>query len=84
MRGEAATYLVVWRRELSGDTAQAKPAEIALRVAPRGTEAIPRVLYPAAGAQLRWDAASGQLSVLLPRAPSACLVEIGARRGTQR
>ncbi len=84
MRAQAATYLVVWRRELSGDTAQAKPAEIALRVAPRGTEAIPRVLYPAAGAQLRWDAASGQLSVLLPRAPSACLVEIGARRGTQR
>jgi len=79
MRSQASTYLVVWRREPRGDTAQAKPAEIVLPVAPQGTQAVPRVLYPAAGAQLRWDAVRGQLTVSLPRAPSACLVEIGPK-----
>jgi alpha-galactosidase len=79
MRSSAATHLVVWRREPSGDTVQAKSAEVVLPVAPRGTAAIPRVLYPAAGAQVHWDPAEGQLSVLLPRAPSACLVEISPK-----
>ena len=86
MRGHHATYVVVWHR---GDTGASEapatvvggadpgePGEMVLPVAHMldvATE--PEVLYPkGAGAGARWSASCGQLTVSLPRTPSACLI----------
>ncbi|KAK1179002.1 alpha-galactosidase [Streptomyces sp. NBS 14/10] len=69
--GETA-YVTVWRRE-------GGPAECTLPLgylAGRWTEA--ELLHPAAasGAEARWDAGRGELTVALPRTPMALLVRL--------
>jgi alpha-galactosidase len=70
MRCRSATYVVVWRRENDSPAGD----EVSLPVAPSGTEAHPRLLYPRDGALLRWNTDGGELRVSLPRRPSACLI----------
>jgi alpha-galactosidase len=79
MRSEGATYLVVWRRQVrrDGTPLRDEPAEISLPVVPSTPRAVPRALYPIGKEQLRWDATTAQLKLLLPRPPSACLVAFG-------
>jgi hypothetical protein len=44
-----------------------------------GVAATPEVLYPGdARAEVRWEPAAGALAVVLPRAPSACLIQLRA------
>ena len=81
MRAANATYIVVWRRESSGPVAAENT--ISLPIAPRKTEARPRVLYPQDGALLDWNSAAGELHVSLPRCPSACLVAFDAALPTR-
>jgi len=73
MRGPTATYVVVWRR---GSITEATPSgsEVSLPIAPRHTDARPRLLYPPNGALLGWDTTGGELRVSLSRSPSACLI----------
>jgi alpha-galactosidase len=90
LRTPEASYLTVWRRGpfdvASGSGAADRPG-ITLPVPHlRGRRATADVLYPrsaGAGAETAagatWDAASGTLSVELPRFPSACLIRLGAR-----
>ncbi len=81
MRSDDAVYLVIWRRQASGDghVAQSGQAEISFTVAPPFAGATPRVLYPSAGAQLGWDGSTSRLRVSLAGTPSACLVGFGAK-----
>jgi len=71
MRAPEASYVVVWRR--GGDT-----GTVTLPV-PRlaGAEVTAEVLFPAgAGAAADWGPAEAELTVTLPRAPSACLIRL--------
>jgi alpha-galactosidase len=77
MRSPRATYITLWRRNLAaGSDDRAGVAQTALQVRQEsaGTEA--RALFPAGGAELSWQSATGELMVCLERAPSACLIRI--------
>jgi alpha-galactosidase len=71
MRGRAATYVTVWRRWGGHE-------QVSLRIGGNASGFTPRLLYPEHGAGLEWDGAGLELRVRLPRAPSACVVRLGA------
>jgi hypothetical protein len=87
MRARSATYVVVWHRARAGDTLGAGdgagPAEMVLPVPHlRDVPAGPELLYPkTAGAEAHWSAA-GELTVALPRTPSACLIRLATQEAT--
>jgi alpha-galactosidase len=73
MRSPDATYVTVWRRGPDGDQAALPIAHL------RGQPATAVVRYPGPDvAAVAWEAAAGALRVTLPRAPSACLIELRA------
>jgi alpha-galactosidase len=83
MRARSGTYLVVWHRGHMGNepgtdgrAGPSGPAEMALPVAHmRGAHAVAEVLYPVlGGAVVDWSSSTGELTVTLPNAPSACLI----------
>lgn len=88
LRGQEATYLVIWRREPgsdggtvpSGDGDRNSPADTDRTLTVphlRGAHAHTTVLHPAtAGAAAEWDAADGKLTVSLPRANTAVLLRL--------
>lgn len=90
MRCDGAIYVLVWDRGQRGTGAGAAvvPHEILLPVTGVADDATAEVLYPHLGAQVRWYPEPGRLGVVLPRAPSACLVavkpqaSVTARAGT--
>jgi alpha-galactosidase len=67
LRTPVATYLTLWRRDGTAETSLSLP-HLA------GADVTARVLYPATGTSVRWDAARGVLAVGLPRLPAACLL----------
>jgi alpha-galactosidase len=78
MRTPRTSYLVVWRRPPVNGTGQ-PPAEAILPVPHlRDRPVTVDVSYPDGTAAAAWDAAAGRLTVTLPRAPSACLIELVA------
>jgi len=62
----------------SAPTATDDPAVATLPIPRlRGRPLTARILYPSdAGAGIRWDARAGELSVSLPRTPSACVLSL--------
>jgi alpha-galactosidase len=83
MRARSGSYLVVWHRGhignepgTDGRAGLSGPAEMALPVAHmRGAHAVAEVLYPVmGGAVVDWSSSTGELTVTLPNAPSACLI----------
>ena len=74
-----ATYVTVWRRAADPMRPDDDSAVFTLPVPHlQGVAAIPDVLYPdSSNAEVSWDSAGGQLAVVLPRAPSACLIRVG-------
>jgi alpha-galactosidase len=82
MRSPAASYVVVWHRgppgAAPGPDQGAHPDEIILPVASLpGPHAAPEVLYPLpGGARADWSVAGRELTVTLPRLPSACLLRL--------
>ena len=69
----AVSYLTVWHR---GDAEQAAAPGITMPVPHlHGRAVTAEPLYPAA-ADVSWDAATGMLTVTLPRTPSACLLKL--------
>ncbi len=77
MRGDRATFVVVWRRDHAGRAAGAV-SEITLPIAAPETEAQPRLLYPQHGAVLDWNGPGGELRVSLPHCPAACVIAFDA------
>ena len=71
-----------FHRGPTGDAASGstRPAAVELPVPHlRGTRVTPRLLYPGnAGATADWDEAVGMLTVVLPGAPSACVLGLDA------
>ena len=84
MRAATAAYVIAWRRGPAvgprGGPAGTDPAEMALRVdCLRRPPATAEVLYPRAGQPpVSWDPGRGELSIVLPATPAACLVRIAA------
>jgi alpha-galactosidase len=85
MRARSGSYLVVWHRGYIGNEPQtggrvgpSGRAEMALPVPRlRGTRAVGEVLYPVGGgAAVDWSSSTGDLTVTLPNAPSACLIRL--------
>jgi alpha-galactosidase len=82
LRDATKVHIVVWHRPAGGDARPAdgpgRPPKVVLPVpALRGKQAQATLVYPTgAGASLTWAATAGELTVSLPRAPSACLVEL--------
>jgi alpha-galactosidase len=80
MRGRAATYVLAWHRgALSRPGGGYAEQESATLPAPhlRNSGAAGKLLYPVlGGADVSWDDGRGELTVALPRTPSACLVEL--------
>jgi alpha-galactosidase len=88
MRAPSASYVVVWHRGQIGDgpgtgtaSTHSGPATMALPVAHlRATHAVAEILYPVLGGGMAdWNSSTGELTVRLPRAPSACLVRLVAK-----
>jgi hypothetical protein len=86
MRTATAAYLVAWRRGSVADPPAAgagasDPAGQSLRVDwLRGRPAVAEVLYPRSGRPpVSWEPERGELSVMLPDAPAACLVRVSPR-----
>jgi alpha-galactosidase len=75
MRGDRATYVVVWRRG-ADNNGTAAPGRVSLPVSSVAPGSVARVLYPGAGVEAEWHPASGELALRLPRAPAACLVRL--------
>jgi alpha-galactosidase len=71
MRAPSASYLTLWHRG-PADGATATVAVPHLRGLRVGLE----VLYPEQGSA-SWDGLAGELTVSLPRVPTACLVRLG-------
>ncbi|WP_037672747.1 glycoside hydrolase family 36 protein [Streptomyces griseus] len=80
LRTDSATYLAVWRRVPEGHAGSGGAGSRALPIPHlRGSRQCPAVLYPTdSGATATWDAATGQLTVSLPRPDTAVLVRLGA------
>jgi alpha-galactosidase len=79
LRAPDATYVAAWRRgPLDGSPDDDGAALMTLAVPQlRGVPATPEVLYPGqAPAEVRWHAADGELAVVLPRSPSACVLTL--------
>jgi alpha-galactosidase len=80
MHGRATTYVLAWHRgALSRAGGGCAEQESATLPAPhlRNSGAACELLYPAlGGADVVWDDGRGELTVALPRTPSACLVEL--------
>ena len=85
MRARSGSYLVVWHRghigsepRTDGRASPSGPAEMALPVDHmRGAHAAAEVLYPVGGrATADWASSTGDLTVTLPNAPSACLIRL--------
>jgi alpha-galactosidase len=79
LRAPDATYVAAWRRgPLDGSPDDDGAALMTLAVPQlRGVPATPEVLYPGqAPAEVRWHAAEGELAVVLPRSPSACVLTL--------
>jgi alpha-galactosidase len=93
MRTATAAYIVAWHRGRSAGLGLGSgsgsglgggvgdPAELALRVdCLTGRPATAEVLYPRADQPpASWDPGRGELSVVLPDAPAACLVRVSPR-----
>lgn len=76
LRADSTTYVVVFRRPPAADGANTDSILL-----PLGNGCDPdhvRVLYPAGDAAAHWQSAEASLHVTLPRAPSACLISLGA------
>jgi alpha-galactosidase len=86
LRRPGRSYLLAWHRGPlaagPGDAGQATaddPGEMALAIPHlRGQSLAVDVLFPAAGARARWDAALGELAIALPPCPSACLMRLAS------
>ncbi|MER6952443.1 glycoside hydrolase family 36 protein [Streptomyces sp. NPDC000618] len=90
LRGQAASWLALWRREPAADERAEVPRPMNQRRSDdatrtltiphlRGTGLRPTVLYPAtADATAAWDVAAGQLTVRLPRPNTAVLLHLGS------
>jgi alpha-galactosidase len=79
LRAPDASYVTAWRRgPVGGSPDDGGPALMTLSVPHlRGVPATPEVLYPGqAPAEVRWHAAEGELAVVLPRSPSACVLAL--------
>ena len=79
LRAPDASYVAAWRRSpVGGSPDDDGPALMTLSVPHlRGVPAAPEVLYPGqAPAEVRWHAADGELAVVLPRSPSACVLTL--------
>ncbi len=80
MRTPEVTYVVSWHRGPIGRQASRQASEAeepALLVQHlKGKHASAEVLYPTAGAGVEWHPPAGELTVRLPRVPSACLVAL--------
>jgi len=73
LRAPSASYLTVWRRPGTGspDTAVLPLQHL------RGRAVRPRIRYPAASsAEVSWDPESATMSVRIPEAPAACVIQI--------
>ncbi|GAA3843607.1 alpha-galactosidase [Streptomyces phyllanthi] len=89
-RGDAATWLTLWRRGQANDERGGVPrprdrggADDSTRAFTishlRGADLRPMLLYPATSdATALWDPAEGQLTVSLPRPDTAVLLRLGA------
>jgi alpha-galactosidase len=73
LRAPSASYLTVWRRPGADG-----PDTVSLPIPHlRGQAVQPRVRYPAGSpAQVSWDPAGGTLTLSLPPAPAACLIQV--------
>jgi alpha-galactosidase len=82
LRAPSGSLLAVWHRGPAGaaGSGSTRPAAVELPVPHlRGTRVTPRLLYPGnAGAAADWDEAAGILTVVLPGAPSACVLGLDA------
>jgi alpha-galactosidase len=82
MRGHAASYVLVWHRGRLGGSSDDR-AEHSATTLPvphlRNSAASCKLAYPAlGGAAIAWDDGRGELTVELPRTPTACLIELRA------
>jgi alpha-galactosidase len=77
LRAPGGSHLAVWRR---GQDRDADSATVTLPLPHlRGALVTPRVLFPRqAGAKADWDPDRATLTVILPDAPSACLLRLEA------
>ncbi len=76
LRSPGSSHLAVWRRQ--GRDADSAAVTLSLPHL-RGTRLTPRVLYPRqTGAEARWDAERGALTVGLDEAPAACVLRLEA------
>ncbi|MHC3469418.1 glycoside hydrolase family 36 protein [Streptomyces sp. 7R007] len=74
LRGEAATWLTLWRRQAPADTTRTLTIDHL-----RGARLTPTPLYPAtADATTAWDPSQGRLTVHLPRPGTAVLLRLDA------
>lgn len=79
MRAPGASYVVAWSRPpLTAAPAPGGPVVLTLPARHlQGTAVAAQIRYPlSAGARASWDASSGTLTVVLPRTPAACLIEL--------
>lgn len=72
LRGAGTTYALLWHRDDPADPTRTLPLPHL-----RGHDVTARVLYPSASdADLAWNPDAASLTVLLPRAGTACLVAL--------
>jgi alpha-galactosidase len=82
LRAPTSSHLAVWRRQ--GRDADSAAVTLSLPHL-RGIRLTPRVLYPRqAGAEARWDAERGALTVGLGEAPAACVLRLEASTAVLR
>jgi alpha-galactosidase len=83
LRVPGRSYVLTWRRgplEPGRPAGLEDPDRLPMSIPHlRGQAFAAEILFPGeAGAQARWEAASGELTVALPHAPSACLIRLAA------
>lgn len=78
LRAPSASYLTVWRRPGAPDSVSLPVPHLrGQQVRPRGQQVRPRVRYPASSpVWTTWDPEGGTLTVTLPQAPAACLIQM--------
>ena len=82
LRAPGTIYLAVWHRgaigaRLGGSGTEEGGSVVLPVPGLAGVEVVARILYPTlGGAEASWTARAGELSVVLPRTPSACLVAL--------
>ena len=80
MRAPAASYLSVWHRGPFGADGQDEPESPELTLSLphlRGQQINARALYPD-DVETSWESTSGELTVALPRTPSACVISLAS------